>query len=37
MDYEAFEDSDEITLNSLGVHFLLADVYIDVEFPEVPE
>src|SRR5436190_20897211 len=35
--YEAFEDSDEITLNSLGVHFLLADVYTDVEFPEVPE
>ena len=35
--YEAFEDSDEITLNSLGVHFLLADVYTDVEFPEVPD
>ena len=35
--YEAFEDTDEITLNSLGVHFLLADVYTDVEFPEVPD
>src|SRR5229473_4344541 len=30
--YEAFENTDEITLNSLGVHFALADAYTDVEF-----
>ena len=30
--YEAFENSDEITLHSLGVHFSLADAYTDVEF-----
>jgi Uma2 family endonuclease len=30
--YEAFENSDEIALHSLNVHFSLADVYIDVEF-----
>jgi Uma2 family endonuclease len=32
--YEAFENTDEITLNSLGVHFPLADAYTDVEFEE---
>ena len=32
--YEAFETTDEITLNSLGVHFSFTDVYIDVEFEE---
>lgn len=32
--YEAFEITDEITLYSLGVHFPLADAYIDVEFEE---
>ena len=30
--YEAFENSDDITLPSLGVSFSLADVYADVEF-----
>lgn len=30
--YEAFENTDEITLSSLGVHFSLADAYTDVEF-----
>jgi Uma2 family endonuclease len=30
--YEAFEDTDEITLSSLDVRFSLADVYTDVEF-----
>lgn len=29
---EAFETTDDITLNSLGVHFSLADAYSDVEF-----
>ena len=33
--YEAFENSDEITLSSLSVHFSLADAYIDVEFDEI--
>ncbi|GAC1640056.1 MAG: Uma2 family endonuclease [Ktedonobacteraceae bacterium] len=32
--YEAFENTNEITLHSLGVHFSLADAYIDVEFEE---
>ena len=32
--YEAFENTDEITLNSLGVHFPLANAYTDVEFEE---
>jgi hypothetical protein len=35
--YEAFENNDEITLNSLGVHFSLADAYTDVEFEEPAE
>lgn len=35
--YEAFENHDEITLNSLGVHFSFVDVYADVEFEEPPE
>jgi hypothetical protein len=30
--YEAFEDSDEITLSSLNVRLSFADVYTDVEF-----
>jgi Uma2 family endonuclease len=33
--YDAFEDNEEITLNSLGVHFPLSDAYMDVEFEEV--
>ena len=32
--YEAFENTDDITLHSLGVHFSLADAYIDVEIEE---
>lgn len=32
--YEAFENTDEIELHSLGVHFSLADAYTDVEFAE---
>jgi len=32
--YEAFENTDDITLHSLGVHFALVDAYIDVEFEE---
>jgi Uma2 family endonuclease len=32
--YEAFENTEAITLHSLGVHFSLADAYIDVEFEE---
>jgi Uma2 family endonuclease len=35
--YDAFENNEEITLNSLGVHFSLADAYIDVEFGDAPE
>ncbi len=35
--YEAFENNDEITLNSLGVHFSLADAYTDVEFEGLVE
>jgi Uma2 family endonuclease len=35
--YEAFEDSDEIPLYSLGVHFAFADAYTDVEFEEATE
>jgi len=30
--YEAFENTDEIILNSLGAHFTFADAYIEVEF-----
>lgn len=30
--YEAFENTDDIPLHSLGVHFSLADAYTDVEF-----
>jgi Uma2 family endonuclease len=30
--YEDFENSDEITLSSSGVHFSLADAYTDIEF-----
>lgn len=33
--YEAFEDTDDITLHSLGVHFSLAEAYTDVEFEEM--
>ncbi len=32
--YEAFENTDNIMLHSLGVHFALADAYIDVELEE---
>jgi hypothetical protein len=32
--YEAFENTDDITLHSLDVHFSLADAYLDVEFEE---
>ncbi|HLZ62631.1 MAG TPA: Uma2 family endonuclease [Ktedonosporobacter sp.] len=32
--YEAFEDSDEITLSSLNVRLSFADVYTDVEFED---
>jgi Uma2 family endonuclease len=32
--YEAFENTDDITLHSLGVHFAFADAYIDVELEE---
>jgi len=35
--YDAFEKNEEIMLNSLGVHFSLADAYIDVEFADAPE
>jgi Uma2 family endonuclease len=35
--YEAFENNDEITLHSLGVHFSLADAYTDVEFEATAE
>src|SRR2546421_12799737 len=30
--YEAFENTDEIPLHSLGAHFSLSDAYTDVEF-----
>jgi Uma2 family endonuclease len=30
--YDLFENNEEITLNSLGVHFLLADAFVDIEF-----
>jgi hypothetical protein len=30
--YDAFENNEEIPLNSLGIHFPLVDAYIDVEF-----
>jgi len=32
--YEAFENTNDITLHSLGVSFSLADAYTDVEFEE---
>lgn len=32
--YDSFENNEEITLNSLGVHFPLADAYVDVEFED---
>jgi Uma2 family endonuclease len=32
--YDAFENSDEIPLNSLGVHLSLTDAYTDIEFEE---
>ncbi len=35
--YDAFENNEEITLNSLGVHFLLLDAYLDVEFESASE
>jgi hypothetical protein len=31
---EAFKNTDDITLRSPGVHFALADAYIEVEFEE---
>src|SRR5712691_4363145 len=34
--YDAFENTDEIPLNSLGVHFPLVDAYTDVEFEDTP-
>ena len=34
--YDAFENSEEIPLNSLGVHFPLVDASTDVEFEETP-
>ena len=30
--YDSFENNEEITLNSLGVHFSLVDAYVDIEF-----
>jgi len=35
--YEAFENTDDIALHSLGVHFSFTDAYTDVEFGETPE
>jgi len=35
--YDAFENNEEVTLNSLGVHFSLAEAYIDIEFEDAPE
>lgn len=35
--YEILAPNDEITLNSLGVHFLLADADVDVEFEEISD
>ena len=35
--YDAFENHEEITLNSLGVHFPLLDAYLDVEFENASE
>ena len=32
--YDAFENDDEVTLYSLGVHFPLVDAYVDVEFED---
>jgi Uma2 family endonuclease len=34
--YEAFENDEEVTLNSLSLHFPLVDAYADVEFDENP-
>src|SRR5260370_22825033 len=35
--YQAFENTNEITLSSLDMHFSLADAYTDVEFEETTE
>jgi Uma2 family endonuclease len=35
--YDAFENNEEITLNSLGIHFPLSDAYIDVEFEDTTD
>jgi Uma2 family endonuclease len=35
--YDAFENDEEVTFNSLGVHFLLTDAYIDVEFEDATD
>lgn len=35
--YDAFENNDDITLQSLGIHFPLTDVYTDIEFEEATE
>ena len=35
--YEAYEDNDEIPLNSLNVRFSLAEAYTDIEFEEPAE
>ncbi len=32
--YDAFENDDEITFHSLGLHLSLADIYADVEFED---
>lgn len=34
--YDAFENTDEVPLNSLGVSFSLAEAYTDIEFEEIP-
>jgi Uma2 family endonuclease len=35
--YDLFENNEEITLNSLGVHFPFADAFVDIEFGDIPE
>lgn len=35
--YDAYEEDTEIILSSLGIHFLLADAYTDVEFDEAAQ
>jgi Uma2 family endonuclease len=35
--YDAFENGEEVTLNSLGIHFPLTDAYVDVEFEEATD